>query len=51
MSESYTLAREIGTVEWEGKGGLHSEGRQLPRGQGVQAKRTSAREIEGSMSE
>ena len=34
---------------WSGKGGFHSESRQIPRGKGGKARRASLREVEGSM--
>ena len=51
VSESRTLARErrIKAGVWRGKGGLHSEGRQVQGGEGEQAKRASLGEVEGSM--
>ena len=52
MGESCTLARKRGirARAWSGKGGLHREGRQIPRRTGMQARRASLEQVEGSMS-
>ena len=49
VGESRTLARKRGirAGAWSGKGGLHSEGRQIARRKG---RRASLGEVEGSMS-
>ena len=52
MSESRTLAREKGirAKARGGKGGLHSEERQVPRRKGEQARRAFLEQVEGNMS-
>ena len=52
MGDSRTLAREreIRARAWSGKGGLHSEERQIAKRKGRAIKESLPKKIEGSMS-